>query len=147
MNMLRRFVESNPFRISLATVLLAFSVVASAGSMPCLLGLPMKVVEPVVATESVAPDHGCCKPKAAIPKPVEQKNKCCCIDTLAKNAVDFSGVKAVDFRFDIAVFSTPVVRVEMLEPIIAVEQIRWPEVHGPPGITLSQDSPRAPPMA
>ncbi|MBC8064697.1 MAG: hypothetical protein H7Y17_07690 [Chlorobia bacterium] len=127
--------------------MLAFSVVASAGSMPCLLGLPMEPVKPVVATESMSPDHGCCKPKAEAPKPVEQKNKCCCIDTLTKNAVDFGVAKAVDFRIDFAILSSPVVRLELLEPIFAVEQIRWPEVHGPPGITLSQDSPRAPPMA
>jgi hypothetical protein len=145
--MFRRTKASITAKVSLAVLLLVFSVIAAGGAMPCIGGEPMVAVKAEAVQTAMEPDHSCCKPKAAVPKPVEKKSNCCCFDTLKKNAVDFSNGKATDYRIDFSILPPAPVNFEIAEPEIVVAQIRWPEVHGPPGIERHPVSPRAPPQA
>jgi len=127
-------------------MLLVFSVVAAGGAMPCFGGEQM--VASKAAPVAMKADHSCCKPKSATaPKPAEKQSNCCCFDTLKKNAVDFNNGKATDLRIDFAILPPSPVTFELREPDVVVAQIRWPEVHGPPGIERHPVSPRAPPVA
>jgi hypothetical protein len=105
--------------------------------MPCLTGMSMEAEKPPVKSDN------CCPEKA--PKPT--KSKCCCIDNLGKTIAEFNVGKVVQPSLDFPILLAPIVRFEQDGGAPVVHQVRWPEVHGPPGIERSTDSPRAPPLA
>lgn len=138
-----RALALNSSRITLAIVLMGFSVVGSAGSMKCLFGGPM---EEVAAVAPVKPTD-CCTPEVEAPKPEPESSKCCCIDVMEKSIIEVNKTAPVAFQIDFPIIDAELPRFEFDQAIIPFEQVRWPEVHGPPGITASPNSPRAPPAA
>lgn len=135
--MFRRAFGTITMKGALAVLLLAFAVMSVGVSMPCLTGMSMEAEKPVAQTDSCCPEQA----------PQPEKSDCCCIETLGKTIVEFNVGKAVQPSLDFPILLAPEIRIEVpqLEPLI--EQPRWPEVHGPPGIVPSTDSPRAPPLA
>ena len=138
-----RALAFNSSRITLAIVLMAFSVVGSAGSMKCFLGFPM---EEVAVAASVKPTD-CCAPEVEAPKPEPENSKCCCIDVMEKSIVEVNKTAPVAFQIDFPIIEAELPKFEFDQATFPFEQVRWPEVHGPPGIKASPNSPRAPPAA
>lgn len=136
--------RSVPMKLMLATVLLAFSVVAAAGSMQCLIGVPMESM-PKEPPKAESPASCCPTPEAPIQAPEPMGDDCCCIDVLEKNSVDFSAKPLADLKIDFAILPQPAVTFLLTEELVPFSQIRLPEIHGPPGPDLEYHSPRAPP--
>ncbi len=140
--MLRKILVSITVKFALATLLVGSSVVASAGTIRCLFGMPMACTtleKPVPK----APVEDCCHPKKVAPKKV---NKCCCIEALKKSPTENATASSLEFRLDFPIFLAAPIRFAFAKPIFVVSQIRWPEVHGPPGDVPLSESPRAPPV-
>lgn len=144
--MLRRATVTITAKCLLATLLLAFAVLSTGVSMPCLAGMAM---EPVAIAQPEPKSDSCCPTKT--PDPVKaqepEPNKCCCIDNLGKTIAEFNVGKFVQPSIDFPILLAPPVEFEFVQAAPQVQQIRWPEVHGPPGNERSTDSPRAPPVA
>lgn len=130
-------------KFAFAFLLMAFSVVSSAGTMRCFFGLPMTEVVAVAPVEAT----DCCPSKVEAPKPEPTKPDCCCIEVMEKSILEVNKAGQVAFQFDFPIIESPLSEFAYESSIIQVEQIRWPEVHGPPGIVLPTSSPRAPPVA
>lgn len=128
-------------RITIAIVLMAFSVVGSAGSMKCFFGAQMEEVAAVAPVETTE----CCTPE--IDEPERDSSKCCCIDVMEKSIIEVNKTAPVAFQIDFPVIEAELPKFEFDQATFPFEQVRWPEVHGPPGITASPNSPRAPPAA
>jgi hypothetical protein len=137
--MLRRAAVTITAKCALAFLLLAFAVMSVGVSMPCLTGMGMKAEAPAPVSQS------CCPEKT--PAPVPEKPGCCCVDTVGKTIAEFNVGKAVQPSIDFPILPAPeiVFQISTIEP--EVQQVRWPEVHGPPGIEHRTASPRAPPAA
>lgn len=144
--MLGRIPLSRLGRIGLALALMTFSVVGSSSFMECFTRMS---AEPVVAVETTTVEDCCAadKAKAVAPQPEPKSEKCCCINAMEKSVVEVNKAHPVVFQFDFPILLEPKPEFTFDTPVITVEQVRWPEVHGPPGITTSPISPRAPPAA
>lgn len=123
----------------LAVLLAATAVVSSAGTMRCLVGLPMSACGKVEAPKPKA--HDCCAAKAA-KKPT---NKCCCIDALKKSPNDSAKSATFEVRFDFPILIEEPPKFEAVVTTSENKQIRWPEAHAPPGPDRTPSAPRAPP--
>lgn len=137
----RKFLASISAKVLIAALLAATAVVSSAGTMRCLLGLPMSACAKVEAPKPKA-EHDCCAPKAKAEKP---KNKCCCIDALKKAPNDGDKSATFEVRFDFPIIVEEPPKFEPLATISTAQQIRWPEIHAPPGPNRTPSAPRAPP--
>lgn len=138
-----RALASKSSRAALAILLMGFSVVGSAGSMKCFFGGPMEEVAAVAPVEST----DCCVPEVEAPKPEPESSKCCCIDVMEKSIIEVNKTSPVAFQIEFLIIEAELPKFDLDQPIIPFEQIRWPEVHGPPGISITPASPRAPPVA
>lgn len=130
--------------MALALVLMAFSVVGAAGTMRCFFGLPM---EEMVAVAAPVEASDCCPSKIATPDPAPSRQACCCVDVMEKSIIEVNAAAPVVFVIDFPILDSPAPSFEFAEVEVPVQQIRWPEVHGPPGIERIPASPRAPPVA
>ena len=130
-------------RVLLATLVAMASVVASAGSLPCLLGQKMPECPMAKAMDNKPKaDHSCCHPA-----PIKAKKACCCLESGKNQTADNSGAKFVGLRFE-TLASLESVTPSLTEPAQPVFlQIAIQRAHGPPGVVLGSESPRAPPVA
>lgn len=143
--MLGRILLPRAGRIGLALALMIFSAVGSSGFMECFTRM---AAEPVVAVKAPVIEDCCAaeKVKAAAPQPEPKPEKCCCVDAMEKSVVEVNKANLVAFQFDFPILLEPKPEFRVDTHVVAVEQIRWPEVHGPPGISITPASPRAPPV-
>ncbi|MBN9501642.1 MAG: hypothetical protein BGO01_15795 [Armatimonadetes bacterium 55-13] len=147
-----RVLASIAAKLTLAMLVMVAASVASAGSIRCYLGLPMKdcFMTPVGTKTPVvqpAPEaDSCCHPKATIVKQAPKPNECCCIEAMKQPHTNGIQAAAPEFRLDFAIILVAPLEVPVCHTEPAVTQIRWPEIHGPPGIERTPDSPRAPPV-
>lgn len=146
--MLGRIVLPHVGRIGLALTLMLFSAVGSSGFMDCFSRMSAKPI--VVEKAPIVED--CCAAEAAklaAPKPAPEPTaeKCCCLDAMEKSVVEVNQSNPIAFQFDFPIILEPKPEFSVDTPVITIEQVRWPEVHGPPGIVPPTYSPRAPPVA
>jgi hypothetical protein len=66
---------------------------------------------------------------------------------MKKNIVDFGQGKIIEFPLEFPILIPSISSFECSEVPVPVQQVRWPEVHGPPGIDRGPASSRAPPAA
>ncbi len=132
-------------KVGLAILLMAFSVVASAGSMKCLFGLSMEESKPVAAAP-MKPGNCCPEPEPVKPAPTSDSDKCCCIDTLKKSVVDQTNPALSDFRIDFEIIAPESPEFTVITKINVPWQPFWPDVHGPPGPLILTSESRAPPV-
>ncbi len=133
-------------KIGLALALMTFSAVGTAGFMECFFRMS---TEPVVAVETPSTEDCCASEKAvaSAPQPEPEPHKCCCISAVERSVVEVNQSAPVAFQLDFPILLEPKPEFNIESSVVTTEQIRWPEVHGPPGIVLSPASPRAPPVA
>ncbi len=136
----RKALATIAVKFFLAALLAGSTVVASAGTIRCLLGIPMACA---MAEKPVQPEkEDCCHPQKAAPK---KANKCCCLDA-KKSPHESATTTSLDLRLDFPILLDAPIQFVFANPIVVVSQIRWPEVHGPPGSSQAPTQTRAPPV-